>query len=186
MVDGVTAPVLYAYLGGPVAAAVYKAASTLDSTFGYRNERYIRFGWASARLDDVLNYVPARLTAPALCLATAVLGGSPRRVLQVSLRDGRKHASPNSGFAEAGMAGALGVQLGGPLVRDGRQTDLPTLGDPERPLVRGDILLATRLLVVTTAIWAGALDGMAKISERWSRKRTTGSLRLPPPPLRRL
>jgi adenosylcobinamide-phosphate synthase len=165
-VDGVTAPLFYAYLGGPVAAAAYKAISTLDSTFGYRNERYARFGWASARADDVANYLPARLTVIASFSAAALLGLRPVDVLRVCLRDGGKHASPNSGLAEAAMAGALGVQLGGPLSRDGRFVDQPTLGDPLQPLSRVHIKQAVRLMAVTTAVWAALLAGCGALRRR--------------------
>jgi adenosylcobinamide-phosphate synthase len=160
-VDGVTAPLFYAYLGGPVTAAAYKAVSTLDSTFGYKNERYARFGWASARADDLANLLPARLTVIATFLAAALLGLRPADVLRVILRDGDKHASPNSGIAEAAMAGALGVQLGGPLTRDGRVFDHPTLGDPLQPLSRSHIEKAVCLMAVTTAVWTGLLAGCA-------------------------
>ena len=160
-VDGVTAPLFYAYLAGPVAASAYKAVSTLDSTFGYRNERYARFGWASARADDLANLIPARLTVIATFLAAALLGLRPADVLRVTMRDGGKHASPNSGMAEAAMAGALGVQLGGPLTRDGRLFNHPTLGDPLQPLSRGHIEHAVRLMAVTTALWTWLLAGCA-------------------------
>jgi adenosylcobinamide-phosphate synthase len=156
-VDGVTAPLFYACLGGPVAAATYKAINTLDSTFGYRNERYVRFGWASARWDDLANLLPARLTVIASCLAAAILGLDPAGVLRTCLRDGRKHASPNSGIAESAMAGALGVQLGGPLARGGRFVDHPTLGDPLQPLSPYHIKQAVRLMAATTVVWAGLL-----------------------------
>jgi adenosylcobinamide-phosphate synthase len=171
-VDGVTAPLFYACLGGPVAAVTYKAVSTLDSTFGYRNERYIRFGWASARLDDAANLLPARLTLVANVLAAAVLGLRPADVLLVSLRDGHKHASPNSGVAEAAMAGALGVQLGGPLVKDGSTLDLPTLGDAGQPLVAEHIEQAVRLMVATAVVWAALLTGVSVLFRRRVQTRT--------------
>lgn len=156
-VDGVTGPLLYAYLLGPVGAAVYKAVSTLDSTFGYRNERYERFGWASARSDDLANLAPARLTILASLVAAAALGLRPADALRVCLRDGRKHSSPNAGLAEAAMAGALGVQLGGPLRREGHIVDHPSLGDPLQPLARHHIKQAVRMMTVTTAVCAGSL-----------------------------
>jgi adenosylcobinamide-phosphate synthase len=166
-VDGVTAPLFYAFIGGPVAAAIYKAVSTLDSTFGYRNERYASFGWASARADDLANYVPARLSLVANVAAAALLGLRPADVLRMSLRDGTKHASPNSGIAEAAMAGALGVQLGGPLARDGRLSDVPTLGDTGQPLAPGHIKQAVRLMIGTTVVWAGLLAASAALAG-WS------------------
>ena len=159
-VDGVTAPLFYAFAGGPAAVAAYKAVSTLDSTFGYRNQRYERFGWASARSDDVANLIPSRLTVLAGVPAAALLGLRPADALRVCLRDGRKHSSPNSGLAEATMAGALGVQLGGPLMREGRLVEHPTLGDALQPLDRDHIRQAVRLMAATTAVWTGMLAGL--------------------------
>ena len=150
-VDGVIAPLFFAFLGGPVAAMAYKAISTLDSTFGYRNERYIDFGWASARLDDVVNLIPARLSVLFMALTAWIQDLDADRCLRTAWRDGSKHASPNAGLAEASMAGALGVQLGGPVMRHGREDRMPTFGEPERPLVIEDIQRACRLMVGTTA-----------------------------------
>jgi adenosylcobinamide-phosphate synthase len=125
-VDGVIAPLFYAVLGGPVGAMAYKAVNTLDSTFGYRNERYAEFGWASACIDDLANFVPARLTVPLIAIAAAFLGFRPADSLRVSLRDGRKHPSPNSGLSESAFAG-VGIKGGphppGSLVR------MPSLGE---------------------------------------------------------
>ncbi len=156
-VDGVLAPLFFAFLGGPVGAMAYKAASTLDSTFGYKSERYLAFGWASARLDDLLNLVPARLSVPLLALAAWPQGLSARGALALGWRDGRNHASPNSGFPEAAVAGALGVQLGGPVRRRGVWDPMPTLGDPGRPLEPGDIRRANALTLGAAA--AAALLG---------------------------
>lgn len=162
-VDGVTGPLFYAYLGGPAAAAAYKAISTLDSTFGYHNERYERFGWAAARADDLVNLLPARLTVGATFVAAGLLGLRPLGVLAVCARDGRKHPSPNSGWAEAAMAGALGVQLGGPLSREGRIVAQPTLGDALEPLTPAHIRPAVRMMVVTTAVWNALLAAGAAL-----------------------
>ena len=136
-VDGVTAPLFFAAVAGPVGAMVYRAVNTLDSMFGHQDDAYRRFGWAAARIDDLANYLPARLTAPLLCLAAlllrlAVRAGAARSLL----RDGRNHASPNSGLAEAAMAGALGVQLGGLTYYDGQPLEKPTIGDAIVPLSR--------------------------------------------------
>lgn len=150
IVDGITAPIFFAALFGPVGALAYKAASTLDSTFGYKDERYLLFGWASARLDDLLNYIPSRLTAPLMALAAAFIGLHPRNSARIFLRDGRKHASPNSGLSEAAMAGALGVQLGGLNYYGGEPHDGPKLGDPFRPLDKRDIVTANMLVLETS------------------------------------
>jgi adenosylcobinamide-phosphate synthase len=132
--DGVVAPLFYAGLAGPVGLWVYKAISTLDSMVGYRNERYQRFGWASARMDDVANFVPARLTWLLLALAALLTGRRAGQALRIGWRDSRKHASPNAGWPEAAMAGALGVQLGGPSTYEGQLSLTPFLGDSGEPL----------------------------------------------------
>ena len=156
LVDGVTAPIFFAALGGPVAVMMYKAVSTLDSTFGYKTERYLFFGWASARLDDVANYLPARITVPFIALAAAISGFRPIGALRICLRDGWKHPSPNSGLAEAAVAGALGVQLGGLNYYDGEPEDGALMGDPVRPLNRKIILSANILVFITAALFLTA------------------------------
>jgi len=148
-VDGVTAPLVFAFLAGPLGAMLYKAVNTLDSTFGYKNERYWEFGWASARLDDLANYVPARLTAMMIPVAALILKFHPFNSLRILLRDGKKHPSPNSGLTEAAVAGALAVQLGGLNYYFGQPSLRPTMGDPETELTKTDILRANALMVVT-------------------------------------
>lgn len=152
-VDGVVAPLLFAVVGGPVGAMLYKAINTLDSTFGYRNERYQEFGWASAKLDDLANYLPARLTAPLLMFAALPWGGS-RRAFSVCRRDGHRHASPNAGLAEAAMAGALGVQLGGPVLRGGIPQEMPLLGAPGAQPETAHIGTANAVMLVTAFLAA--------------------------------
>ncbi len=159
-VDGVTAPLFYALLGGPLAAILYKAVSTLDSTFGYKNERYRDFGRASARLDDLVNYLPARLTAVIIPTAALILGQRPIQAVRIALRDGRRHASPNSGWSEAAFAGALGIQLGGPVTRAGKPSIMPLMGDPVRPLVNSDIIRASFLMLATCLLFTVALIGL--------------------------
>jgi adenosylcobinamide-phosphate synthase len=153
-VDGVIAPLFFAFLGGPVAAMAYKAVSTLDSTFGYHNERYLQFGWASARIDDAANYLPARIGAVLMALAAAVLKEDPRGALRAAWRDGAKHNSPNAGLAEAAMAGALGIQLGGPVHRNGRLEEMPAFGDSGLPPTADHIARACRLMMGTTLVGA--------------------------------
>jgi adenosylcobinamide-phosphate synthase len=157
-VDGVVAPLFYAFLLGPVGAMTYKAISTLDSTFGYKNEQYINFGWASAKIDDLANYIPARLSLLLIPLAALFTDSSPSGALRICWRDHHKHASPNSGFPEAAFAGALGVQLGGPLLRKGIPTSTPFLGDPLQPLERKHIVKANTLLFTFTLMAAFAFD----------------------------
>jgi len=152
-VDGVTAPLFFALLAGPVGAMAYRAINTLDSTFGYLTPRYCRFGWASARLDDLANYLPARLTAPLIGVAALFLKMRPIQSWRILRRDGRKHASPNSGLPEAAMAGALGVQLGGTTIYDGEPLEKLTIGDALTPLTAKHILQANLAMFTTTALF---------------------------------
>lgn len=153
-VDGVTAPVFFAILGGPVAAMIYKSVSTLDSTFGYRNARYLEFGWASARLDDLLNYIPARLTMLVIPMAAFFMRMNFHNSFKIARRDGRKHASPNSGLSEAAFAGALGIQLGGRVLRGGIPSMMPAMGDSLRKLDREDIFRAVALMMGTLVVFS--------------------------------
>lgn len=132
--DGVIAPLLFLMVGGAPLALAYKAVNTLDSMVGYKNERYLRLGWASARFDDLVNLIPARLTGLLMALAAPLVGLSGRNAWRIMLRDGRNHSSPNSGIPEAAAAGALGVRLGGTNVYFGRPVAKPTIGDPLNPL----------------------------------------------------
>ena len=133
--DGFVAPLLYLVVGGLPLAVAYKAVNTLDSMVGYKNPRYIRFGWAAARLDDAANYIPARITGLLLAAAAffcSCAGGAfhaARRSFAVMRRDGKNHTSPNSGIPESAMAGALGVRLGGPSVYGGVVVKKPFIGD---------------------------------------------------------
>jgi adenosylcobinamide-phosphate synthase len=132
--DGIIAPLFYLILGGPALMAAYKAVNTLDHLVGYRNERYEKFGWASARFDDVVNFLPARLTAVLIWLSTATLWMNTGRALRITLRDAASQPSPNSGYPEAAFAGAIGVQLGGVSSYGGTETETPIMGDPVNPL----------------------------------------------------
>ena len=155
IVDGVTAPLLWAVVGGPLGALLYKAVNTMDSMFGYKSERYLLFGWAPARLDDLANYLPARLTAVLVVVASGLLGHSPLRSMRIWRRDCRRHASPNSAQTEAAVAGALGIQLGGPALYFGAKVDKPTIGDSDHPITPRHILLANRLMLATSILAVG-------------------------------
>jgi len=149
--DGVIAPLLYLAVGGPPLALAYKAVSTLDSMIGHRDEQYRDFGWASARLDDVANWIPARITAALITVGAGVVflnTQSMRRSAVILLRDGHKHPSPNSGRPEAAMAGALGVQLGGVNVYQGLRAERPVLGDALEPLSIKHVDRAARIVSV--------------------------------------
>lgn len=148
-VDGIISPIFYAALGGPAAAMAYKAVNTLDSMVGYRSERYIKFGWASARLDDLANYIPARISARLIAVSSYFCGRKFRECVLIAIRDGRKHPSINSGIPEAAFAGALGVQLGGPSTYSGAPSNKPLIGDPEKSLTVERIREATGMAYVT-------------------------------------
>lgn len=159
-VDGVTAPLCFALLGGGPLAIAYRAINTLDSLVGYKTEPYARIGWASARLDDLANWIPARVTAWLMPLAGGLLGGSVRRGWAAVWRDGRKHDSPNSGLTEAAMAGVLGIELAGPHWYQGAYYPSPTIGIATRPIERADISRACRVMAVTTALVFLAASGV--------------------------
>ena len=154
-VDGVLAPLFFAILGGAPLAMAYKMVNTLDSMVGYKNRRYLRFGCAAAHIDDIANFVPARLSVPFIALAAQLLFGGGRRVLTTALGQGQRHSSPNAGYPEAAFAGALAVKLNGPDVYHGAVVEKPYIGTAFGP-VRGDhIQMACQLMVV--AIWISCL-----------------------------
>lgn len=155
--DGVIAPMLYLALGGPVLAMGFKAASTLDSMVGYLNEKYRDIGWSSARLDDALNYVPARICGPLLCLAAFVCRLDGKNALRVMCRDHANHLSPNCAWSEAAVAGALHIRLGGSHTYFGKTVVKPTIGDDDRPPERENILRANRLMYAASAGMAALL-----------------------------
>jgi adenosylcobinamide-phosphate synthase len=153
--DAIVAPLFWGAVAGVPGLLGYRAVNTLDAMVGHRTPRYENFGWAAARLDDLANLIPARLTAGLVALA----GGRARRTLRVAARYGHRHPSPNSGYAEAAYAGALGVRLGGRNVYAGRVEHRPELGDG-RPPGRDDIPRAARLcagVTVAAAIAAAAI-----------------------------
>jgi adenosylcobinamide-phosphate synthase len=158
-VDGSLSPILYACVGGATLAWLFKAASTLDSMVGYRNKQYYYFGWASARLDDLLNWVPARLAHLLIPIGASLVGLRGWNALQVSLRNGQKHPSPNAGISESAFAGALAVQLGGPVTYNGVRNDKPLLGSPGQPLCPHHITESVRIMWMTSFITL--LSGMA-------------------------
>jgi adenosylcobinamide-phosphate synthase len=150
--DGIIAPLLYLAIGGPALALAYKAINTLDSMVGHHDEKYRYVGWASARLDDAANWMPARITGLLIVLAAGVSTHRMRQSWRTYWRDGRNHPSPNSGWPEAAMAGALGVQLGGTNFYGGQLVNHPRLGDAVVPLGMGHILAALRLMAVASIL----------------------------------
>ena len=155
--DGVIAPMLYAGLAGAPGIVLYKAVNTMDSMVGYKNEKYRHFGTAAAKADDVLNYVPARLSGLIMAAAAELAGfdgANARRILE---RDHAKHSSPNSAFTEAACAGALGVQLGGGNWYFGEYVEKPTIGDDMRPVEAADIVRANRLMYAASVLALGCV-----------------------------
>ena len=151
-VDGVIAPLFYACIGGAPLALTYKCINTLDSMFGYKNEAYIHFGWASARLDDAVNWLPARIAGPLMVLSTTLLGLNGKRAWSTMLRHGQNHLSPNAGIPEAVVAGSLGVELGGPQYYQGRMVAKPTIGEELREIETEDICKAHQILFATALL----------------------------------
>jgi adenosylcobinamide-phosphate synthase len=152
-VDGVTAPLFYALVGGLPLAMAYKAVNTLDSMLGYKNERYIYFGRTAARLDDLANWLPARLTVPVMIMAAAILRLDAKSAWRTVRRDGRLHPSPNSGLTEALVAGALGATLGGMNSYHGSVSARPLLGAGGRTVESEDIISTTRLMWLTYVLF---------------------------------
>lgn len=150
--DGIVAPLIFLALGGPALGFFYKAVNTMDSMVGYKNERYLYFGRAAARLDDVLNFLPSRISAWLMILAAAILGMDGKNAKRIYLRDRKNHASPNSAQTEAVMAGALRVQLAGDAWYFGELYKKPTIGDPFRAVEPEDIVRANRLMYLTSAL----------------------------------
>lgn len=159
--DAVIAPLFYLALAGPAGMAAYKAVNTLDSMVGYRNERYLHFGWFSARVDDWANWIPARLSATLVCLAALLPGFSPTQAARIALRDAQRQPSPNSGWPEAAVAGALGVELGGVNHYRGVASVKAHLGDATQPLTiaafqRTRVLLYVSSTLMALAVWSVA------------------------------
>lgn len=163
--DAIVGPVLWCAVAGPAGAAAYRAANTLDALIGHRSPRYERFGWAAARLDDVLTWPAARL-ASLLAVALAPLaGGDPRRAWRILQRDGRAHPSPNAGMLEAAFAGVLGIRLGGTNRYGDRVERRPRIGDGPDP----DVEHVERAVRLSAAVGAVAAAACALLAERWGR-----------------
>ena len=152
--DATVAPLVWGAVAGLPGLAIYRAVNTLDAMVGYRSPRYARFGWAAARLDDVLNWAPARLTAALAAACAPLAGGDPGQAWRTARRDGPRHPSPNAGRPEAAFAGALGLRLGGTSRYGGRTEHRPELGGG-RPPEPADIARAARLSLAVTVAAAG-------------------------------
>jgi len=177
MVDGITAPLFYGGLGSclssscgiapiygaALGAMVYKSINTMDSMLGYKNERYLYFGRVAAKLDDLVNWLPARLSGACVIFAAFLCKLDYRKAAMVYKRDRMNHSSPNAGHTEAAIAGILGVQLGGPSYYFGSQVVKPYLGDPDRPIIAGDILLANKIVIAGTALFYSGLMALVLV-----------------------
>lgn len=162
--DGAVAPMMYLVLGGPVLAMGFKACSTLDSMVGYLDERYRDIGWSGARLDDALNFVPARICGLLMCLAAFASGLDGRSAFKIMKRDHAKHLSPNCAWSESAAAGALRIRLGGAHSYFGKLMEKPSIGDAERPVSRSDIARMNRLMYRTAALAAAVFSLAAWIA----------------------
>ncbi len=152
--DGVIAPLIYLTLGGPVFGLIYKSVNTMDSMVGYRNERYEDFGYAAAKLDDILNFIPARISALLMIVAASVSGKdyNAKKAAKIFKRDRYNHKSPNSAQCESVCAGALGVRLAGDAFYFGKPVKKPYIGDDDRDIEPEDIKRANRLMMITSLI----------------------------------
>lgn len=150
--DGVVAPMLFLLVGGAPLGFFYKAVNTMDSMVGYKNDRYRYFGTAAAKLDDLLNLIPARIAGLLMIAAAFLCGLDGPGAARVFFRDRKNHASPNSAHTEAACAGALGVQLAGDAVYFGKTVQKPLIGDANRPVEAQDIPRANRLMILTAAL----------------------------------
>ena len=164
LVDGVTAPLFFAAIGGAPLALAYKMTNTLDSMVGYKNDTYQRFGRASARIDDVLNYLPARLTVPVVALAAQILARRGKWSLMTAVCEGAHHASPNAGYPEAAFAGALALKLNGPNYYNGKLVDKPYIGVRFGQSAPGHIKKACDIMLLSSVLWLILLMGVGCLS----------------------
>lgn len=163
LIDGVISPVFYAAIGGAPLAMAYKMINTLDSMVGYKNEKNIEFGKASARLDDAANYIPARLALPVISIAAQILYRRGSHALKTARKEGRNHASPNAGFSEAAFAGALSVKLGGANYYHGLLVHKPHIGVLFGDADIGHIKKANDLMLLSAALWLALVWGAQRL-----------------------
>ncbi len=167
--DGVIAPLFYLLLGGVPLAMAFKTVSTLDSMVGYKDSRYLHFGWASARMDDLLNFIPARITGFLICLLAWPLGLSFQQAWRIRQRDGGKSESPNAAIPEAALAGALQIQLGGPAYYNGEKCDKPFLGDDRAEITLADYKKTVMIVYGSSLVMAVIVFGLRLLWD-WNTK----------------
>ncbi|MCI6737803.1 MAG: adenosylcobinamide-phosphate synthase CbiB [Intestinibacter sp.] len=149
-VDGLIAPLFYAFIGGAPLAMAYKAINTLDSSVGYKNEKYLHIGFASAKIDDIANYIPSRIAVILFTIGNFFLRNDYKNCFKIAIRDRKNHKSPNCAFSEGAVAGALGIQLGGTNVYFGEVVYKPTIGDKTREIEVEDIARTNKILYATS------------------------------------
>lgn len=149
-VDGIIAPMFYAFIGGAPLAMAYKAVNTLDSTVGYKNEKYKDLGFASAKIDDIANFVPARISVLLMSIGSLLVGHNCKEALKIGIRDRKNHKSPNCAYAEGAVAGALGIQLGGTNIYFGKAVYKPTIGDKHREIEVEDIVRTNKIMYASS------------------------------------
>ena len=159
LVDGFVSPIFFAAIGGAPLAVAFKMVNTLDSMVGYKNERYIKFGKASARIDDILNYIPSRISVPLISLATQILSGRGARSFATALLEGAHHSSPNAGYPEAAFAGALEVKMNGPNYYHGQLVEKPYIGERFGKTSPGHIKKACDIMMLSSFLWILAAWG---------------------------
>ncbi len=162
LVDGVISPLFFAALGGAPLAMAYKMVNTLDSMVGYKNETYEHFGKASARIDDIANFIPARLSVLVISFAAQILSGRGSNSLKTAMKEGANHSSPNAGYPEAAFAGALEVKLGGPNYYHGNLVPKPYIGMRFGDVSLGHIKKACNLMIFSSLLWVGILWGITR------------------------
>ncbi len=163
LVDGVISPLFFAAIGGAPLALAYKMINTLDSMVGYKNETYRLFGKTAARIDDVANFIPARLSVPVIALVAHILADRGKIAFKTAFREGRHHTSPNAGFSEAAFAGALAVKLGGPNIYHGKRVDKPYIGEAFDSAQKQHIKSACELMMLSAITWGAVLTLMTII-----------------------
>ena len=168
IVDGIISPLFYAWLGGVPLAVLYRAVNTMDSMIAYRNAKYGDFGMVAARVDDLFNYIPARVTGVLVVIAAGLLGRDAAGAARAIWRDAAKHPSPNSGISEAGVAGALGIQLGGMNYYGGIASQRATMGTPLQQLRAAHIGQAAQLVYAVTLLFCGLITILGYFGhQRW-------------------
>lgn len=151
-VDGIISPMFYAFIGGAPLAMAYKAINTLDSMVGYKNDKYINLGFASAKIDDIANYIPARVCIIFMTIASLILRFNYKNCFKISIRDRKNHKSPNCAYPEGAIAGALGIQLGGTNIYFGKPVYKPTIGDKYREIEIEDIKKTNKIMYLSSIL----------------------------------